>query len=51
VQKSQPADNSPDPAWPAKVDVARRKNPWLLALSVLLVVGWLMFLAAMAFHG
>jgi hypothetical protein len=36
---------------PAKPLVARRKNPWLLALAVLLVAGWMMFLAAMAFHG
>ena len=27
----------------------RRKHPWLLALAVLLLVGWLAFLAFMAF--
>ncbi len=31
--------------------VAPRKRPWLLALAVTLVIGWLAFLAVMAFGG
>jgi hypothetical protein len=34
---------------PAAVPMPRRKRPWLLALAILLLGGWLAFLAFMAF--
>ena len=33
---------------PAAAPLPRRKHPWLLALTVLLLVGWLAFLVFMA---
>jgi hypothetical protein len=34
---------------PAAKPLPRRKHPWLLALAILLLGGWLAFLAYMAF--
>jgi hypothetical protein len=52
ARASQPAKTdaeSPHSSIPPAVRVPRRKHPWLLALSIVLLVGWLGFLAFMAF--
>ena len=52
ARASQPAKPDAEVAHakiPATAPLPRRKRPWLLALAVLLLVGWLAFLAFMAF--
>ena len=52
ARASQPAkpDAEASPAkTPAAAPLPRRKHPWLLAQAILLLVGWLAFLAFMAF--
>jgi hypothetical protein len=48
---SQPAKPAAETSHtvPVAAPLPRRKRPWLLALAVLLLVGWLTFLAFMAF--
>jgi hypothetical protein len=43
--------NGPQPAEqaPGRANISRRKRPALLALAVILLTAWLIFLAAMAF--
>jgi len=52
VRASQPAKTASEAAHvaaPPTVSSPRRKRPWLLALAILLLIGWLAFLAFMAF--
>ena len=52
VRASQPAKTASEAAHvaaPPTVSSLRRKRPWLLALAILLLSGWLAFLAFMAF--
>lgn len=52
ARASQPARSdaeAPHVAIPPEANLPRRKHPWLLALSIVLLVGWLGFLAFMAF--
>lgn len=52
ARASQPAKSDAEAsqaAIPPAAPLPRRKHPWLLALSIVLLVGWLGFLAFMAF--
>jgi hypothetical protein len=56
---NQPALRKPPAAQPANTPNSqessslspRRKNPWLLAVSALMLTLWLVFLAVLAFRG
>jgi hypothetical protein len=48
-QAPAPPAASPATTSAAAAPAARRKHPWLLALAILLLGGWLAFLAFMAF--
>ena len=45
-----PPANSPN-SQESPTAYPRRKNPWLLALSALMLTLWLVFLAVLAFRG
>lgn len=52
ARASQPAKPDAEAAHaktPAAAPLPLRKHPWLLALAILLLGGWLAFLAFMAF--
>ena len=52
ARASQPAKSDVEASHattPATAPLPLRKHPWLLALAILLLVGWLAFLAFMAF--
>ena len=52
ARASQPAKTDSEAAHapvPRPALLPRRKHPWLLALAILLLIGWLTFLAFMAF--
>ena len=52
ARASQPAKTASEAAHvtaPPTIPSPRRKRPWLLALAILLLSGWLAFLAFIAF--
>lgn len=48
-QPAKPDAEASHATAPAAAPLPRRKRPWLLALAILLLIGWLTFLAFMAF--
>jgi hypothetical protein len=55
VRKAQPtaktSNKLPVEQSPRQTFVPRRKKPWLLALCVVVLIGWLLFLAVLAYRG